>query len=97
MQLERNAFISSLAKFTMLTTSTSLTEMRPKNIETIKTLCAVAYTDGNYLQTSWVDVSDSSVCVCVCVCACVCMCVCVYSEDQTQFEMHKRVGVLAVH
>eukprot|EP00731_Ephydatia_muelleri_P031777 Em0023g284a len=56
LHLERNAFITSLAKFTMLTTSTSLTEMRPKNIETIKTLCAVAYTDGNYLQTSWVDV-----------------------------------------
>ena len=41
----------------MLTTSVGLAEMKPKNIETIKTLCAIAYTDGNYLQASWVDVS----------------------------------------
>ena len=41
----------------MLTTSVGLAEMRPKNIETIKTLCAVAYTDGNYLGNSWIEVS----------------------------------------
>lgn len=40
----------------MLTTSVGLAEMRPKNIETIKTLCAVAYTDGNYLGNSWIEV-----------------------------------------
>ena len=56
-QLERDAYIKSLTKFTMLTTSVGLAEMKPKNIETIKTLCAIAYTDGNYLQASWVDVS----------------------------------------
>ena len=42
----------------MLTTSVGLAEMKPKNIETIKTLCAMAYTDGNYLQSSWIDVSS---------------------------------------
>ena len=30
--------------------------MRPKNVETIKTLIAVACTDGNYLQESWHDI-----------------------------------------
>lgn len=57
LQLERDAYIKSLAKFTMLMTSTGLTEMKAKNIEVIKTLCTVAYTDGNYLQSSWIDVS----------------------------------------
>ena len=57
-QLERDAYIKSLTKFTMLTTSVGLAEMKPKNIETIKTLCAMAYTDGNYLQSSWIDVSS---------------------------------------
>ena len=57
-QLERDAYIKSLAKLTMLMTTTGITEMKPKNIEVTKTLCAVAYTDGNYLQASWVDVSD---------------------------------------
>ena len=56
-QLERDAFIKTLANFTMLTTSVGLTEMKPKNIETIKSLCAVAYTDGNYLGNSWIEVS----------------------------------------
>ena len=30
--------------------------MKAKNIEVIKALCNVAYTDGNYLQSSWIDV-----------------------------------------
>ena len=60
--MERNAYINSLAKFTMLTTSAGLAEMKRKNIESIKCLCAVAYTDGNYLGESWIDVS----CHCVC-------------------------------
>ena len=42
----------------MLMTSTGITEMKVKNIEVIKTLCTVAYTDGNYLQSSWIDVSN---------------------------------------
>ena len=50
--------MKALSKFTMLTTSVGLAEMRPKNIETIKTLIAVAYTDGNYLQDSWQDVNS---------------------------------------
>jgi brefeldin A-inhibited guanine nucleotide-exchange protein len=56
LNLERDAYVKTLAKFTMLMTSTGITEMKAKNIEVIKTLCTVAYTDGNYLQSSWIDV-----------------------------------------
>ena len=42
----------------MLTTSVGLAEMKPKNIEVIKSLCNVAYTDGNYLHDSWMDVRE---------------------------------------
>ena len=35
--------------------------MQPKHIEVIKTILSVAYTDGNYLQSTWLQVS---VCVC---------------------------------
>ena len=54
LDLERNAFIQSLTKFTLLVTG--LGEMKVKNIETIKTLVTIAYTDGNYLQDSWLEV-----------------------------------------
>ena len=33
-----------------------MTEMKAKNIEAVKALISVAYTDGNYLETSWLDV-----------------------------------------
>lgn len=33
-----------------------ITEMKAKNIDTIKTLITVAYTDGNYLARSWLEV-----------------------------------------
>ena len=53
LDLERNAFIQSLTKFTLLVAG--LGEMKVKNIETIKTLVTIAYTDGNYLQDSWLE------------------------------------------
>ncbi|KAL2104143.1 hypothetical protein ACEWY4_001011 [Coilia grayii] len=37
MQLERDAYIQALARFTLLTASSSITEMKQKNIDTIKT------------------------------------------------------------
>ena len=52
--MERNAFIQALARFTLL--SEPKTEMKPKNVEAIKALVSVAYTDGNYLGTSWLEV-----------------------------------------
>ena len=57
--LERNAFIQALARFTLLTDSSNVSEMKSKNIEAIKTLISVANTDGNYLQASWLDVMKS--------------------------------------
>lgn len=84
-QLERDAYVQALARFTLLTASSSITEMKQKNIDTIKTLITVAHTDGNYLGHSWHEVSDAcfpgvckrsqkpaaaNVILCVCVCAC---------------------------
>ena len=56
-QLERDAYVQALARFTLLTCATPITEMKLKNIDTIKTLISVAHTDGNYLGSSWLEVS----------------------------------------
>ena len=56
LQMERNAFIQALARFTLLTDNSNVTEIKPKNIDAIKTLISVAHTDGNYLESSWLDV-----------------------------------------
>ncbi len=50
MELERNAFVTTLAKFTFLN---NLGEMKAKNVEAIKTLLGIAQTEGNYLKGSW--------------------------------------------
>ncbi|XP_059351895.1 brefeldin A-inhibited guanine nucleotide-exchange protein 2-like isoform X2 [Daphnia carinata] len=56
MALERDAFIQALARFTLLTANSPITEIKSKNIDTIKTLITVAHTDGNYLGHSWLDI-----------------------------------------
>ncbi|KAG8447080.1 hypothetical protein GDO86_014507 [Hymenochirus boettgeri] len=56
MQLERDAYVQALARFSLLTASSSITEMKQKNIDTIKTLITVAHTDGNYLGSSWHEI-----------------------------------------
>ena len=56
-QLERDAYIQALARFTLLTAASPITEMKAKNVDTIKTLISVAHTDGNYLGKSWLEVS----------------------------------------
>ena len=53
MELERNAFVTTLAKFTVLN---NVAEMRPKNVEAIKTLLEIAIADGNNLKRSWREV-----------------------------------------
>ena len=53
MELERNAFVTTLAKFTFLN---NLAEMKPKNVEAIKSLLEIAVTGGNTLKASWKDV-----------------------------------------
>ncbi|KAI7868634.1 hypothetical protein BDF14DRAFT_1995182 [Spinellus fusiger] len=53
MDLQRDAFVTTLTKFTFLT---NLNEMKPKNVEAIKTLLEVAAVDGNYLKGSWKEI-----------------------------------------
>ncbi|CAJ0826771.1 16653_t:CDS:10 [Entrophospora sp. SA101] len=53
MELERNAFVTTLAKFTFLN---NLGEMKSKNVDAIKTLLEVSLAEGNYLKGSWRDV-----------------------------------------
>ncbi|XP_055508524.1 brefeldin A-inhibited guanine nucleotide-exchange protein 2-like isoform X2 [Leucoraja erinacea] len=56
MQIERDAYVQALARFTLLTASSGITEMKQKNIDTIKTLITVAHTDGNHLGNSWLEI-----------------------------------------
>ncbi|KAF9009101.1 hypothetical protein BDQ17DRAFT_1349527 [Cyathus striatus] len=53
LELQRNAFVTTLAKFTFLN---NLGEMKIKNMEAIKTLLDVAVTEGNNLKGSWHEV-----------------------------------------
>ncbi|KAJ3328889.1 guanine nucleotide exchange protein for ADP-robosylation factor [Blyttiomyces sp. JEL0837] len=53
MELERKAFISTLAKFTQLN---NVWEMKPKSLEAIKCLLELGHTIGNRLGDSWMDV-----------------------------------------
>ncbi|ORX40224.1 hypothetical protein BD324DRAFT_644628 [Kockovaella imperatae] len=53
MDLERNAFVTTLAKFTFLN---NVAEMKPKNVEAIKSLLEIAVSDGNNLKASWKEV-----------------------------------------
>ncbi|GAB7359096.1 hypothetical protein MBLNU230_g5167t1 [Neophaeotheca triangularis] len=49
----RQAFVGSLSRSTNLY---NLSEMKAKNVEALKALLDVAYTEGNLLQESWRDV-----------------------------------------
>lgn len=50
MKTQRDAFVTSLAKFTSLH---SAADIRQKNIDAIKLIFSVADGDGNYLQEAW--------------------------------------------
>lgn len=54
LNLERNAFVQALARFTLLSSKSA--EIKMKNVEAIKALISVAYSDGNHLESSWLDV-----------------------------------------
>lgn len=57
MASERDAYVQALSRFTLLTTSqTKASDMRSKNINTIKTLIMVAHSEGNYLGLSWLEI-----------------------------------------
>ncbi|KIJ70020.1 hypothetical protein HYDPIDRAFT_164203 [Hydnomerulius pinastri MD-312] len=53
LELERNAFVTTLGKFTFLN---NLGEMKAKNMEAIKALLDVAVNEGNHLKGSWREV-----------------------------------------
>jgi len=53
LELERSAFVSTLAKFTLLN---NLAEMKAKHIEAVKALLDIAISDGDNLKASWRDV-----------------------------------------
>lgn len=50
MKTERDAFVTSLAKFTSLH---SAADIKQKNIDAIKAIILIADEDGNYLQDAW--------------------------------------------
>eukprot|EP00252_Welwitschia_mirabilis_P000957 TRINITY_DN10944_c0_g1_i1.p1 TRINITY_DN10944_c0_g1~~TRINITY_DN10944_c0_g1_i1.p1 ORF type:complete len:1770 (+),score=306.81 TRINITY_DN10944_c0_g1_i1:196-5505(+) len=50
MQTHRDAFVTSLAKFTSLH---SAADIKQKNIDAIKAIIMIADEDGNYLQEAW--------------------------------------------
>ncbi|KAG6499169.1 hypothetical protein ZIOFF_038925 [Zingiber officinale] len=50
MKTQRDAFVTSLAKFTSLH---SAADMKQKNIDAIKAILCIADEDGNYLQEAW--------------------------------------------
>ena len=53
LELQRNAFVTTLGKFTFLN---NLGEMKTKNMEAIKCLLDVAVTEGNNLKGVWQEV-----------------------------------------
>src|ERR1700729_3571141 len=53
LELARNAFVTTLGKFTFLN---NLGEMKTKNMEAIKALLDIAVTEGNSLKGSWQEV-----------------------------------------
>lgn len=60
MNTERDAFVSSLSKFTqMIFNGTgSIREIKEKNLECIRALLNLATYEGNYLRSSWYYVLD---------------------------------------
>jgi brefeldin A-inhibited guanine nucleotide-exchange protein len=53
MELARNAFISTLAKFTLLN---SVNEMKVKNVHVVKCILGIALVEGNTLGGCWYDI-----------------------------------------
>ncbi|CAH2076667.1 unnamed protein product, partial [Thlaspi arvense] len=50
MQTQRDAFVTSMAKFTNLHCAA---DMRQKNVDAVKAIITIAIEDGNHLQGSW--------------------------------------------
>ncbi|KAE8712834.1 Brefeldin A-inhibited guanine nucleotide-exchange protein 4 [Hibiscus syriacus] len=50
MQTQRDAFVTSVAKFTYLHCAA---DMKQKNVDAVKTIISIAIEDGNHLQEAW--------------------------------------------
>ncbi|OAY54721.1 brefeldin A-inhibited guanine nucleotide-exchange protein 1 isoform X1 [Manihot esculenta] len=50
MQTQRDAFVTSMAKFTYLHNAA---DMKQKNVDAVKAIISIAIEDGNYLQEAW--------------------------------------------
>ncbi|KAL5562300.1 hypothetical protein UlMin_032047 [Ulmus minor] len=50
MQTQRDAFVTSMAKFTYLHCAA---DMKQKNVDAVKAIISIAIEDGNYLQEAW--------------------------------------------
>ncbi|XP_068647280.1 brefeldin A-inhibited guanine nucleotide-exchange protein 1 isoform X2 [Aristolochia californica] len=50
MQTQRDAFVTSIAKFTYLHNAA---DMKQKNVDAVKAIISIAIEDGNYLQEAW--------------------------------------------
>ncbi|GFY89806.1 SEC7-like guanine nucleotide exchange family protein [Actinidia rufa] len=50
MQTQRDAFVTTVAKFTYLHCAA---DMKQKNVDSVKAIITIAIEDGNYLQESW--------------------------------------------
>ncbi|KAJ7967048.1 Brefeldin A-inhibited guanine nucleotide-exchange protein [Quillaja saponaria] len=50
MQTQRDAFVTSVAKFTYLHCAA---DMKQKNVDAVKAVISIAIEDGNYLQEAW--------------------------------------------
>ncbi|KAJ9183199.1 hypothetical protein P3X46_007098 [Hevea brasiliensis] len=50
MQTQRDAFVTSMAKFTYLHNAA---DMKQKNVDVVKAIISIAIEDGNYLQEAW--------------------------------------------
>ncbi|KAI3745301.1 hypothetical protein L1987_58412 [Smallanthus sonchifolius] len=50
MQTQRDAFVTTVAKFTYLHCAA---DMKQKNVDAVKAIIAIAIEDGNYLQDAW--------------------------------------------
>lgn len=56
LDFERDAYVQALSRFTLLTATSALSEMKLKNVECIKALIYIALTDGNYLGKAWYEI-----------------------------------------
>ncbi|XP_028967932.1 brefeldin A-inhibited guanine nucleotide-exchange protein 1 [Galendromus occidentalis] len=56
LELERDAYVQALVRFTLLTAEGGASDIKEKNVNTIRTLIAVAQHDGNFLGPSWLEI-----------------------------------------